>query len=67
VQAAISLQWSVWSRPETRVDSAFFKESESAATPVAAGKPLNIRPANVGKGLSAKPCTPNKPAKRDAT
>lgn len=46
---------------------AFFRESESAATPVAAGKPLSIRPANARKGASAKPRTPKKPAKPGET
>jgi len=46
---------------------AFFKGPEAAATPVAAGKPLSIRPANAGKGVSAKPRTPKKPANPGAT
>jgi len=46
---------------------AFFRGPEPAATPVAAGKPLSIRPANAGKGVSAKPHTPKKPAKPGAT
>ena len=46
---------------------AFFREPEAAATPVAAGRPLSIRPANSRKPVSAKPRTPKKPAKPGAT
>jgi len=46
---------------------AFFKGAEAAATPVAAGKPLSIKPANAGKGVSARPRTPKKPANPGAT
>jgi hypothetical protein len=43
----------------------FFREPE--ATPVAAGRPLTIRPASPRKPVSAKPRTPKKPAKPAAT
>jgi hypothetical protein len=47
---------------------AFFRpEPEAAATPVAAGKPLSIKPASSRKPVSAKPRKPKEPAKLGAT
>ena len=46
---------------------AFFRESESAATPAAAGRPLSIGPASSQKPVSVKPRKPKKPAKPGAT
>jgi hypothetical protein len=46
----------------------FFRpEPESAVRPVAAGRPLSIRPAPSRKPVSAKPRKPRKPAKPGAT
>jgi hypothetical protein len=50
--------------PECRV---FFREPASEVTPVAAGRPLTIRPASPRKPVSAKPRKPKKPAKPAAT
>src|SRR3979411_3042588 len=42
---------------------AFFRpEPEAAVTPVAAGKPLSIKPATSRKHVSAKPRNPKEPA-----
>jgi hypothetical protein len=46
---------------------AFFREPESTVTPVAAGRPLSIKPANAQRPASAKPRKPRKPAKPGAT
>ena len=46
---------------------AFFRESESAATLAAAGRPLSIGPASSQKPVSVKPRKPKKPAKPGAT
>ena len=46
---------------------AHFRESESTATPAAAGRPLSISPAGSQKPVSAKPRKPKKPAKPGAT
>ena len=46
---------------------AHFRESESTATPAAAGGPLSISPAVSQKPVSAKPRKPKKPAKPGAT
>jgi hypothetical protein len=45
----------------------FFREPAPEATPVAAGRPLSIRPASSRKPVSAKPRKPKKPAKPAAT
>jgi hypothetical protein len=47
---------------------AFFRpEPEAAVTPVAAGRPLSIRPASSRRPVSAKPRKPKKPAKPGKT
>jgi hypothetical protein len=50
--------------PECRV---FFREPAPEVTPVAAGRPLTIKPASPRKPVSAKPRKPKKPAKPAAT
>ncbi|THD64263.1 MAG: hypothetical protein E7813_16835 [Bradyrhizobium sp.] len=41
----------------------FFRPSEPEAVPVAAGRPMNIRPLTVRKPVQAKPHTSRKPVK----
>jgi hypothetical protein len=50
--------------PECRV---FFREPAPEVTPVAAGRPLSIKPGSSRKPVSAKPRKPKKPAKPAAT
>jgi hypothetical protein len=50
--------------PECRV---FFREPAPEVTPVAAGRPLSIKPGSPRKPVSAKPRKPKKPAKPAAT
>lgn len=45
----------------------FFREPAPEVTPVAAGRPLTIKPASPRKPVSAKPRKPKKPAKPAAT
>jgi hypothetical protein len=45
----------------------FFREPAPAVTPVAAGRPLSIRPASSRKPVSAKPKKPKKPVKPAAS
>jgi hypothetical protein len=45
----------------------FFREPAPAVTPVAAGRPLSIRPTSSRKPVSAKPRKPKKPAKPAAS
>jgi hypothetical protein len=50
--------------PECRV---YFRPDPPAVTPVAAGRPLSIKPTTPRKPVSAKPRKPKKPKKPDAS